>query len=129
MGSKGTFPSSVSLGYKFLFWEVRLGGTFSGDPMESQHRPLPQPHGLLLAVPLRKEDLSALLMVTKGSISPLSLLYLHSWLPDPGVIRGPFLEIRCSALEWDQGKHSTCPLPLLNTHLPHLSVLAELGKG
>lgn len=76
-------------------------------PWRHSTGPLPQPHGLLLAVPLRKEDVSALLI--EGNVSPLSLLYLHSWLPDPGVIRGPFLEIRCSAPEWDSGKNTHAP--------------------
>lgn len=129
MGSKGTFPSSVSLGYKFWVWEVGLGGTFSGDPMETQHRPPPPASWASVSCAIEKGGPSALLMVTEGNVSPLSLLYLHSWLPDPGVIRGPFLEIRCSAPEWDSGKNTHAPPPLLHTHLPHLSVSAELGKG
>lgn len=98
IGSKLCVPS-----VQLLSWGVQLGGTFSGDPMESQHRPFSQPHGLLLAVPFTKEDLSVLLMATKGSVSHRHCFTYTPGFQFPGIIRGPFLEVV------GLGKKSRCP--------------------
>lgn len=69
-----------------------------------------------------------LLTVTEGSVSPLSLLRLYSWLPDPCCHQGSSLRSRVLSSRVGPGEEQQMShLPLLHTHLPHLSVPAELG--